>query len=129
MAADAALEVGAAEVLHDDEVGVAVLAPVVDADDIRALQTGGRLRLLLEARGERGIARILRQHDLDGHGAVEHLVLSAVHGGHASVADLVLQKVASSQNPLFFHFLYSSFLMGACDFDPAMVALRSKRVL
>ena len=36
VAADAALEVGAAQVLHNDVIGVAVLAPIVDAHDVRA---------------------------------------------------------------------------------------------
>ncbi len=103
--ADAALEVGAAQVLHHDVVGVAVLAPVVDRDDVRALQRGGRLRLLLEARGKGGVGRILRQHRLDGHGAPEHLVEAAVHDGHATGADLVLHFIASAENPSWHLFL------------------------
>ena len=105
VAADAALEVGAAQVFHHDEIGVAVAAPVIDAHDVGALQAGGRLGLLLEAGGEGGVAGVLRQHDLHGDGAVEHLVLCAVDGRHAARSDLVLEEVPSSQYARFFHSL------------------------
>ena len=109
VAADAALEVGAAQVLHDDVVRVAVLTPVVHADDIGALQTCGRLRLLLKARRERRVAGILRQHDLDRDGAVQDLVLSAEHARHASVANFVLEQVPASKYALSLcHLSYSS---------------------
>ena len=101
VAADAALQVGAAQILHDDVVGVAIATPVVDAHDIRAGQTGGRLRLLFEARCEGGVAGILRQHELDRHGAVQALVLRPVHHGHAARAHLVLEEVPASQKALF----------------------------
>ena len=95
MTADAALEVDAAQVLHDDVIGVAVLAPVVHRDDVRALQGRGRLSLLLEAGGKGLVSSILRKHGLDGHRAAEDLVHAAVNGRHASRADLVLDCVAS----------------------------------
>ena len=97
MLADAALEVGAAQVLHDDVVGVGVLAPVVDAHDVGALQRRGGLGLLLEARRERGVVRVLGQHGLYRHRAPEHLVEPAVDRGHAARADLVLDLVASAE--------------------------------
>ena len=93
---DAALEVGAAQVLHDDVVRVAVLAPVIDRDDVRALQCCRGLGLLLEARRKRGVVGVLRQHRLDGHGAAQDLVLSAVDRGHAAGANPVLNLVASA---------------------------------
>ena len=93
---DAALEVGAAQVLHDDVVRVAVLAPVIDRDDVRALQRCRGLGLLLEARRKRGVVGVLRQHRLDGHGAAQDLVLSAVDRGHAAGANPVLNLVASA---------------------------------
>ena len=84
VAADAALKVRAAQVFHDDVIGVAILAPVIDADNVGALQAGRRLGLLLEARGERGVAGVLRQHDLDRDGTVQNLILRTVDGGHAA---------------------------------------------
>ena len=93
---DAALEVGAAQVLHDDVVRVAVLAPVIDRDDVRALQRCRGLGLLLEARRKRGVVGVLRQHRLDSHGAAQDLVLSAVDRGHAAGANPVLNLVASA---------------------------------
>ena len=115
--ADAALEVRAAQVLHDDVVGVAVLAPVVDAHDVGALERRGGLRLLLEASGERGIGRVLRQHRLDGHRAAKHGVEATIDGGHTSDADLVLDGVASAENPICHALLPSRFrarLRGIC---------------
>ena len=96
MPADAALEVGPAEVFHDDVVGVAVAPPVIDGDDVGALQRRGRLGLLLEARGERRVTRVLRQHGLDGDGPAQHLVQPAVDHGHAAGTNLVLDRVASA---------------------------------
>ena len=43
----------AVDVLHDDEGGVVLLAPVVDRDDVRVVQAGGGLRLAPEALDER----------------------------------------------------------------------------
>ena len=60
VALDAALKVGSAQVLHDDVIGVAVLAPIVDAHDIGGGQAGRCLGLLLKAGGEGGVAGILR---------------------------------------------------------------------
>ncbi|VWM24260.1 Uncharacterised protein [Collinsella intestinalis] len=108
MAAHAALEVGAAQVLHDDVVRVAVFAPVVHAHDVGALQTGCGLRLLLEASGEGGVPGVLGQHDLHGNGAVEHLVLRAIHAGHAAVSDLILEQVPSSKYTLSVWHVFNS---------------------
>ena len=94
----AALEVGATQVLHDDVVGVAVLAPVVHGDDVRTLQRGGCLGLLLESCGKGGVGRILGQHRLDGDGSPQHLVQTAVDNRHAAGADSVLHGVAPAKN-------------------------------
>ena len=101
MALDAALEVGAAQVLHDDVIGVAVLAPIVDAHDIGGGQAGCCLGLLLKAGGEGGVAGILRQHDLDGNRAVEDLILRTEDGRHAARSHLILEEVSSPEDPLF----------------------------
>ena len=84
---DAGLEVGAADVLHDDEVRAVVLAPVVNVHDVGALQVGGRRGLLAEALRERGVRCVLGQHHLYGNAAPEDVVLSLVHLGHAADPD------------------------------------------
>ena len=101
VALDAALKVGAAQVLHDDVIGVAVLAPIVDAHDIGGGETGCCLGLLLKAGGEGGVAGILRQHDLDGNRAVEDLILRTEDGRHAARSHLILEEVSSPEDPLF----------------------------
>ena len=101
VALDAALKVGAAQVFHDDVIGVAVLAPIVDADDIGGGEAGGCLGLLLKACGKGGVAGILRQHDFDSYRAVEDLVLCTVDGRHAARSYLILEEVSSPEDPLF----------------------------
>ena len=101
VALDAALKVGTAQVLHDDVIGVAVLAPVVDAHDIGGGQAGSCLGLLLKAGGEGGVAGILRQHDLDGNRAVEDLILCTEDGRHTARSHLILEEVSSPEDPLF----------------------------
>ena len=100
MAFDAALEVGTAQILHDDVVGVAIFTPVVDTNDIRARKPGCCLCLLLESGCKCGVACILRQHDFDCDGTVEALVLRAVNGGHATGSDFILNEVPSPEDPL-----------------------------
>ena len=41
-------EAATLDVLHDDEVGALLLAPVVDAHDVGVVEVGGRLRLAAE---------------------------------------------------------------------------------
>ena len=101
VALDAALKVGTAQVLHDDVIGVAILAPVVDAHDIGGGQAGRCLGLLLKAGGEGGVAGILRQHDLDGNRAVEDLILCTEDGRHTARSHLILEEVSSPEDPLF----------------------------
>ena len=101
VALDAALKVGTAQVLHDDVVGIAILAPIVDAHDIGGGETCCCLGLLLKAGGEGGVAGILRQHDLDGNRAVEDLILRTEDGRHAARSHLILEEVSSPEDPLF----------------------------
>ena len=49
------------DVLHHDEGGVVLLAPVVDRDDVRVVEPGGGLRLAAEALDVDGIRRELRR--------------------------------------------------------------------
>ena len=94
MFANPALQVGTAQILHNDVVGVAVLAPIVYGNDVGALQRGCGLGFLLEARGKRLVVGVLRQHDLYANRAPENLVEPSVHDGHATSADFVLNGIA-----------------------------------
>ncbi len=98
---DGRLQVRAAHVLHDDVVGIVVAAPVVDVDDVGALQVGGRLGLLAKARGEGAVCRVLRKHDLERDGAAERAVRGLVDLGHAAHAYLFKHLVPVAVYSLF----------------------------
>ena len=80
-------ERAAVDVLHDDEVGAVVLAPVEDRHDVGVGQVGGGLRLPAEPLDERAVDRELGEEDLQRHGPVELEVHGAVHLGHAAASD------------------------------------------
>ena len=96
---DGRLQVAAAHELHDDVVRAVVLAPVVHVHDVGALQVGRSGGLLLEALGEVGIGGVLGQHDLHRNQASEHVVLRAVHLGHAADTDALGYLVAVVEHP------------------------------
>ena len=96
---DSGLQVGSAHEFHDDIVGAFVVAPVVHVHDVGALQVGGSGGFLLESLGEAGIRGVLREHHLDGNQAAEHVVLRAVHFGHAADADALGYLVAVVEHP------------------------------
>jgi hypothetical protein len=73
--------------LHDDEVGALELAPVVDVDDVRVRQAGGRLRLTAEPLDEVGVGGELGEQHLDRDLAVEQEVARGEHVGHAAASD------------------------------------------
>ena len=74
------------QVLHNDVVGVVVLAAVVDADHVGVLEPGRRLGLTAEALDESGILGEPPVEQLQRHPAPELLILGAEHVGHASAA-------------------------------------------
>ena len=89
------VEPAAADVFHDEEVAVAVLAERVDLHDVRAAHGGQRARLLLEAGGDAGVAHPRGRDDLHGDAAIEADVAREVHDPHAADAELGLDFVAS----------------------------------
>ena len=95
---DGRLQVASAHELHDDVVRAVVLAPVVHVHDVGALQIRGSGGLLAEALGERGVGGELRQHHLHRDQTPEHVVLRAVHLGHAADADAVLYLVTAAKD-------------------------------
>ncbi len=87
-------EVGAGDVVHDEEQHPLMLARVMDPDDVRVMQRGGDARLALEplaellVLGERG-----RQH-LERVDPVQRDVRDAVDEAHAAAADQLVNAVA-----------------------------------
>ena len=57
--------------LHDDEVGVLALAPVIDRDDVGVGEVGGGLSLSAKTLDERRVRRQLREEHLDGNRPVQ----------------------------------------------------------
>ena len=84
----------ALHVLHGDEVGAGVLAPVVDVDDVGMAQVGGRLRLAPKALDEVRVDGELGEQHLDRHLAVEQQVAREEHVGHAAAPDALVDLVA-----------------------------------
>jgi hypothetical protein len=80
--------------LHHDVLPVAVCAGVVDADDVRLVQAGRRLGLAPEPSHEAGVARELREQDLDRDRPAEDRVEASVDLGHPALADPSLDAVA-----------------------------------
>jgi hypothetical protein len=75
-------------VLHHDERRPGVLAEIEEGDHVRVIQSGRHARLAEHALGgEIGLrARGPAQH-LEGHPAVQHLVVGAVDLPHAALAE------------------------------------------
>ncbi len=60
-------------------------------------QRSGKPGLPLKSLEEFRVSAELRQQDLHGYFAVQRLVVGLIDGGHASLADLVQQCVASAE--------------------------------
>jgi hypothetical protein len=92
-------EVRAAQQLHGDVGDAAVLARVVDRDDVRMRQAPGHLRLPEELRArvlEFVAFELLRQRDcLQRHFAVDQRVPRPVHDAHRALADLAEDLVST----------------------------------
>jgi hypothetical protein len=89
------LEVGPGEQLHGDERQSAVLAQLVDGDDVRVLEAGGCLGLDLEPAPAVGVEGPLRVEGLDRDLALERLVEAAVHHPHPAAADAARDHIAA----------------------------------
>ena len=88
----------ALHVLHGDEVGAGVLAPVVDVDDVGMAQVGRRLRLAAEPLDEVGVGGELGEQHLDRHLAIEQQVAGDEHVGHTAATDSLVDLVAVVEN-------------------------------
>ena len=92
--ADLLLERAAREVLHDDERALAVLADVVDRDDVRiAREPGHGERLAREALAHRRVLGVALRENLHGHGAAERRVRRPEDLAHAAPPDRLGTRV------------------------------------
>ena len=93
--AQPALEVGAIDEAHGQEVAAVPLAGLVDGDDVGMVDGGGHLRLAQEARPEGLVIGRQRGDELDGHRPIEGRVRGPVDDAHAAAADDRLEVVAA----------------------------------
>src|SRR5207245_2864167 len=91
---DQVLEAAPLDEFHHDVVIVAVLADVVDIDDVgMRAEAGRKLGLLLEALQEGLILGELGAKDLDGDGAAEATVDGAINDRHAALTYRLQQPI------------------------------------
>jgi hypothetical protein len=72
------------EILHDEEVGVALAADVVQRADVRMIERGNRLRFTVEALLHLRVVGEVRRKHLDGDRAVQPRIGRLVHLAHAA---------------------------------------------
>ena len=77
----------ALEMLHDEKIGLAIAADVVQRADVRVTQRRDRPRLTLEAFAPVRIGRYPRRQDLDRDGSIQTSVACLVHLPHSAYAD------------------------------------------
>ena len=77
----------ALEMLHDEKIGLAIAADVVQRADVRVTQRRDCPRLTLEAFAPVRIRRYPRRQDLDRDGSIQTSVACLVHLPHSAYAD------------------------------------------
>ncbi len=101
--ADEGAQVLALDELHHHEVGVTVLTPVVDGDDVGVGQGSGGLRLAPKPLYEPWILGELPMQGLDGDAASQNAVLGDPHVGHAAASEMRDEGVAIREDARGFH--------------------------
>ena len=81
------IEALAADVLHHDEVVAVGRLDLVDRDDVRVVEGGGRLRLLDKAATAVRVGHPVSGQHLDGHFTAQARVAGPIHLAHAPRAD------------------------------------------
>ena len=87
------------DVLHDDVRSVVVLADVEDLDDVRVIQPSSQPSLAREALPHLVVTGEVVGQELDRDLAVELQVAGAIDGGHAAMAQSMLELVALAREP------------------------------
>jgi hypothetical protein len=93
LAAEPVAEAFALDERHREPQAAGGLARVVDRQDVGMLEPGGELDLALEPLGAEGGGE-LGEEDLEGDRAVVAEILGQVDDGHATAAELALERVA-----------------------------------
>jgi hypothetical protein len=88
-------EAAALDQFHREVVPALVLADLVDRDDVRVVEAGGRLGLGLEALDVTGRRELAGEDHLQGDGTVEAHLPRPVHDAHAAAGDDFQQFVVA----------------------------------
>ena len=96
--ADEIGQAAAVDELHDDEVGVVLLAPVEDADDVGMVEVRRGLCLAAEPLDERGVGREIGKQDFDRDGSIEQAITSEEDVGHPTAGQASLELVPAVED-------------------------------
>ena len=90
------LELATLDEFHGDEPHAAILAEVVNRNDVGVAEPSGRLRLTAEARDDRGrflAGELIGTNRLEGDDALDHRVVTFVDHAHRAATDFAPQLV------------------------------------
>ena len=85
--------------LHGDEVGIAVLADLVNSNHVGMVDGGGQAGFAEETLHVMGVAGHVGMEDLEGDGAAQLSILSPIDGGEATGTDGFQDVVATDSLP------------------------------
>ena len=89
----------AGDELHHDRLGAPLGARVVDRDDARVREPGGRHRLVAEPGDEAAVGGQVRVEQLHRHLPAQDLVGALPHLGHPPRRDELVEPVAPAEQP------------------------------
>jgi hypothetical protein len=75
-------------------VNIAILTDIIDIDDIRVMQIGGRLGFVVEAPQKGVVASVVAMQYFHGNTPVQALVTRQIHARHTAFPDLALKLIA-----------------------------------
>jgi hypothetical protein len=85
-------------ILHDDVVGTALGAPVIDAHDVWVCQIGCRLCLPTKPLDERRVGGEFWEQHLDRNWPIERAIARQEHLGHSTTREAPVDFVAAAEN-------------------------------